>query len=105
MTSGGRESVRFTADVTTGPGGAMTYEGGTVTGELTVATSVLPSGRAKVVVRRRFGGGEWFTLAGSPFTVPPEGPEALHAVIVAALDAGHLADEEEDEEPDITAER
>lgn len=86
MTSG-RESVRFTADVTTGPAGAMTYEGGAVTGELTVVTRVLPGGRAEVTVRRRTADAPWLTLAGSPFTVPPEGPETLHAVIVAAIGA------------------
>ncbi len=73
--------------VVAGPGGAMTRDGGTLTGTLTVTTTPSPLGRsARVTVRRP--GGEEHDLAGSPFQVPPEGIEALHRIVVAAIGAG-----------------
>ncbi|MEU1628853.1 hypothetical protein ABZ746_26785 [Streptomyces sp. NPDC020096] len=83
----GGESARLVDEVTAGPSGAMTREGVTLTGTLTVVTTALPAKRAQVTVQE-VGATEWHTLAGSPFPVPPEGIEALHTIVVAAIGAG-----------------
>ncbi len=74
-------------EVVAGPGGAMTRQGGTLTGVLTVTTTPMPSGRAATVTVRRPGSDKEQQLAGSPFPVPPEGLEALHAIVVGAIGA------------------
>ncbi|MBY8888306.1 hypothetical protein K7472_26210 [Streptomyces sp. PTM05] len=86
-TSGARKAVRLVDEVTTGPAGAMTRDGRTITGDLTVVTAALRDGRAEVSARRA-GADEWHPLAGSPFPVPAEGIETLHAIVVAAIAAG-----------------
>jgi hypothetical protein len=83
----GGEPTRLVDEVTVGPSGAMTREGVILTGTVTVATTALPAKRAQVTLREA-GSTEWHTLAGSPFPVPPEGIEALHAIVVAAIGAG-----------------
>lgn len=77
---------RFQDEVTAGPGGAMTYEAGVITGRLVVATALAADGRAAVTVRRA-GTDRWYTVAGSPFPVPPDGLAMLHATVVAAIGA------------------
>ncbi|MDI5967641.1 hypothetical protein POF50_022020 [Streptomyces sp. SL13] len=74
-------------EVIAGPGGAMTRQGGTLTGAMTVTTVALPGGRAAQVSVRRAGDEIERPLAGSPFPIPPEGIEALHAIVVSAIGA------------------
>lgn len=73
-------------EVVAGPGGAMTRNGGTLTGPLTVSTTISRGGRARVTIRQA-GAEEWHALAGSPFPVPPEGIETLHALVVSSIGA------------------
>ena len=65
----------------------MTRDGGTLTGSLIVTTTSSPLGRSAHVSVRRSGDEEEYPLAGSPFQVPPEGIEALHRIVVAAIGA------------------
>lgn len=65
----------------------MTRAGGTLTGALTVTTVALPGGRAAQVTVGRVGEEDAQQLAGSPFPIPPEGIEALHAIVVSAIGA------------------
>jgi hypothetical protein len=81
------EPQRYEGEVKAGPGGAMTDEVGIITGELTVATSALPDGRASILVRYT-GAEEWYTLTGSPATVPPGGLSALHADVLTRIREG-----------------
>ncbi|MEU5471955.1 hypothetical protein [Streptomyces lydicus] len=78
---------RLKDDVTAGPGGAMTEEVGVVTGDLTIATSTLPDGRAAVAVQYT-GAEEWYTLTGSPSPLPPGGLAALHSEVVHRVRRG-----------------
>lgn len=78
---------RFESQVTAGPGGAITDEVGVITGDLTLRTTLLPDQRAAVVVQYT-GADEWYTLTGSPTTLPPDGLAALHASIVARIRQG-----------------
>ncbi len=72
-----------TTGVFTGPGGVLTSEAGTLTGELTVHTT-WESGQAHVAVQY-VGASEWYTLAGSP--VPCRTPEAGRSVHQSAVEA------------------
>ncbi|MEU3655311.1 hypothetical protein AB0E67_21355 [Streptomyces sp. NPDC032161] len=81
---------RLVDDVVAGPGGAMTDEVGVITGELTVATVPRPDGRADIAVQYTEAD-EWYTLAGSPVPLPPEGPEALHRDVLARIRHGGAA--------------
>ncbi|GED90857.1 hypothetical protein [Streptomyces sp. 6-11-2] len=71
------QQERLVDEVKAGPGGAMTDEVGVITGDLTVATSLLPDGRAGIAIQYT-DADEWYTLTGSPAPVPPEGMAALH---------------------------
>ncbi|MFI0786012.1 hypothetical protein ACH4Q6_10480 [Streptomyces lydicus] len=78
---------RLQDDVTAGPGGAMTEEVGVVTGDLTIATSARPDGRAAVAVQYT-GAEEWYTLTGSPSPLPPGGLAALHSEVLHRVRRG-----------------
>ncbi|WP_327356413.1 hypothetical protein [Streptomyces sp. NBC_01304] len=64
-------------EVIAGRGGAMTDEVGVITGDLTVATSLRPDGRADIAIQYT-GAEEWYTLTGSPEPVPSGTLAALH---------------------------
>ncbi|MGD6747146.1 hypothetical protein ACOKM3_35565 [Streptomyces sp. BH106] len=87
MSGGEKKAEALTGDVHAGPGGAMTDEVGVVTGDLTVATVPEAGGRARIAVQYT-GADEWYTLTGSPTTVPPEGLEALHAEVLRRVEQG-----------------
>ncbi|MFE7214519.1 hypothetical protein ACFU93_32160 [Streptomyces sp. NPDC057611] len=78
---------RLVDDVKAGPGGAMTDEVGVITGELTVATSLLPDGRVGIAIQYTEAD-EWYTLTGSPVPVPPEGLAALHEQVLERVQRG-----------------
>jgi hypothetical protein len=78
---------RLQSEVTAGRGGAMTDEVGVVTGDLTIATTPLPGGRATITVQYT-GAAEWYTLTGSPVPLPPGGLAALHADILERVRRG-----------------
>ncbi|MFI1801254.1 hypothetical protein ACH427_28460 [Streptomyces sp. NPDC020379] len=85
--TGGESGERYAGTVTAGPGGAMTDEVGVITGDVTVVTALRPDGRA--VVRIQYlGAEEWYTLAGSPAALPPDGLRALHDAVVEAVRHG-----------------
>lgn len=86
-TTGTPRTEPLVDDVVAGPGGAMTRAGGTLTGALTVTTTALQGGRAAQVTVVRTGAEDAQQLAGSPFPIPPEGIEALHAIVVSAIGA------------------
>jgi hypothetical protein len=73
--------------VRAGPGGAMTDEVGVITGDVTVATTALPGGRARIAIQYTQAD-EWYTLTGSPVALPPEGLAALHADAVGRVRRG-----------------
>ncbi|MFE2142291.1 hypothetical protein ACFXA3_11185 [Streptomyces sp. NPDC059456] len=76
-------------DVLAGPGGAMTDEVGVVTGPLTVRTTAVAGGLARIEVQYE-DAEEWYVLTGSP--VPHHGePAAVHAAALAAVRAGRAA--------------
>jgi hypothetical protein len=78
---------RFVEAVTAGPGGAMTDEVGVITGDLTIATSLLPDGRAAIAIQYT-DAEEWYTLTGSPVPLPPGGLTALHAQVLDLIRQG-----------------
>jgi hypothetical protein len=86
--SGASEQRTLETEVVAGPSGAMTRDGGTLTGRMTVTTTSSPLGRTAQVTVRPAGSETAHVLAGSPFQVPPEGIEALHAIVIAAIAAG-----------------
>ncbi|WP_405943273.1 hypothetical protein [Streptomyces sp. NBC_00932] len=61
----------------------MTDEVGVITGDLTVHTARLAS-----VTLQYTGAEEWYTLTGSPATVPDKGLDSFHAVVLAAVALG-----------------
>ncbi|MFI0818625.1 hypothetical protein ACH4TX_19285 [Streptomyces sp. NPDC021098] len=73
--------------VRAGSGGAMTDEVGVITGDLTIATRLLPDGHAGVAIQYT-DADEWYTLTGSPASVPPEGLAALHEQILERIRHG-----------------
>ncbi|KEG44392.1 hypothetical protein ACFY83_34735 [Streptomyces althioticus] len=82
------EVERLVDRVKAGPGGAMTDEVGVITGDLTVATSLQPDGRAGVAVQYT-DADEWYTLTGSPAPLPhPDGLRQLHDTVLKAIKAG-----------------
>ncbi|MFJ4192082.1 hypothetical protein [Kitasatospora sp. NPDC089509] len=71
-----------------GPGGVMTEEVGSVTGDLTVVTSVFPGNQVWVAVQYR-GADEWYTLTGTPAPLPDGCSLAeYHEHVLAAIRAG-----------------
>ncbi|MFE7763044.1 hypothetical protein [Streptomyces sp. NPDC057438] len=81
---------RLQSEVTAGRGGAMTDEVGVITGDLTIATSPLPDGRAQIAIQYT-GAEEWYTLTGSPAPLPPGGLAALHTDVVQRVRHGGAA--------------
>ncbi|MFD5752231.1 hypothetical protein [Streptomyces sp. NPDC127033] len=82
---------RYTGEVTTGPGGAMTDEVGVITGDLTLTTSTRPDGQADLRIQYT-GADEWYTLTGSPTPIPPDtGLQDLHARALEAVRHGGQA--------------
>ncbi|MEW2417260.1 hypothetical protein AB0953_26535 [Streptomyces sp. NPDC046866] len=76
--------------VLAGPGGAMTDEVGVITGPLTVRTTAVAGGLARIDVQYT-DAEEWYTLTGSP--VAHRGaPAAVHAAALAAVRAGRAAE-------------
>ncbi|MFI8100565.1 hypothetical protein [Streptomyces sp. NPDC086023] len=82
------ESTSWTTPgVFAGPGGVLTEDGGTLTGELTVHTE-WEQGRARVTVQYQ-DGGERYALAGSPIACPDPGvSRTVHQSAVEAVRAG-----------------
>lgn len=78
---------RLVDEVKSGPGGAMTDEVGVITGDLTIATSLLPVRRAGIRIQYT-DADEWYTLTGSPVPLPPGGLAALHRDILARVRRG-----------------
>ncbi|KAA6215005.1 hypothetical protein CP973_39040 [Streptomyces albofaciens JCM 4342] len=76
--------------VIAGSGGAMTVEVGVITGELTIATTDLRDGTARVTVQYS-GANEWYELEGSPARIPTTGIHNLHDAVLAAIRAGGAA--------------
>ncbi|MFJ8948802.1 hypothetical protein ACIRL3_24410 [Streptomyces sp. NPDC102384] len=87
MSGNDKKAETLTGDVHAGPGGAMTDEVGVVTGDLTVATVREAGDRARIAVQYT-GADEWYTLTGSPATVPPGGLAALHAEVLRSVERG-----------------
>ncbi|WUE50672.1 hypothetical protein OG545_47650 (plasmid) [Streptomyces europaeiscabiei] len=81
------EPERLVDTVKAGPGGAMTDDVGIVTGDLTVATTLQPHGRAVITVQYT-GADEWYHLTGSPAPLPPPGLTALHHEVLERIRAG-----------------
>ncbi|WP_408997316.1 hypothetical protein [Streptomyces europaeiscabiei] len=90
MTGSDSAPGRLVDAVTAGPGGAMTDEVGVITGDLTIATSPLPDGRAQIAIQYT-GAEEWYTLTGSPAPLPPGGLAALQADVVQRVRHGGAA--------------
>ena len=68
-------------------GGVMTDEVGAVTGELTLRTELGEDGTVRVLVQY-LGADEWYRVTDSPTSLPGDTTlEALHANLVAALEA------------------
>ncbi|GCB48602.1 hypothetical protein [Streptomyces sp. NL15-2K] len=66
----------------------MTDDVGIVTGDLTVATTLQPGGRAALTVQYT-GAEEWYHLTGSsPAPLSPAGLTALHREVLERLRAG-----------------
>ncbi|MFJ2722673.1 hypothetical protein [Streptomyces sp. NPDC087437] len=81
------QQERLVDEVKAGPGGAMTDEVGVITGDLTIATSLLPDGRASIAIQYTKAD-EWYTLTGSPTPMPPEGMAALHEQVLEQVRRG-----------------
>ncbi|GAA0819172.1 hypothetical protein ACFQVD_29900 [Streptosporangium amethystogenes subsp. fukuiense] len=77
---------RYRSEVTAGPGGVMTDEVGTVTGDLTVVTEVA-GGQAAVRVQYT-GAEEWYVATGSPLPVSAGRGEGIHEAVVAMIRHG-----------------
>ncbi|MEU6053153.1 hypothetical protein ABZ829_22310 [Streptomyces xanthochromogenes] len=77
--------------VVAGPGGAMTDEVGVITGDLTVRTTRQADHRVAVAVQYT-GADEWYTLTGSPITVPDGQLEDYHHRVLDAVEAGAEAE-------------
>jgi hypothetical protein len=90
MTGNDSTPGRLVDAVTAGPGGAMTDEVGVITGDLTIATSLRPDGRAHIAIQYT-GAEEWYTLTGSPAPLPPGGLAALHTNVVRRVQHGGTA--------------
>ncbi|WP_327732357.1 hypothetical protein OG250_42390 [Streptomyces sp. NBC_00487] len=68
----------------------MTDDVGVITGDLTIATSLRPDGRAQIAIQYT-GAEEWYTLTGSPAPLPPGGLAALHTDVVQRVRHGDAA--------------
>ncbi len=70
------------------PGGVMTDEVGTVTGDLTLLTELTEDGAVRVLVQY-VGAEEWYRVTDSPTSLP-EGAtlEQLHADLIRSMSGG-----------------
>ncbi|MBX6749688.1 MAG: hypothetical protein IRY85_08440 [Micromonosporaceae bacterium] len=67
------------------PGGVMTDEVGTVTGELTLRTELTADGAVQVLVQY-LGAAEWYRVTGAPTSLPPDTTlDALHERVLGEL--------------------
>ncbi|MGW8330261.1 hypothetical protein ACWGLE_20485 [Streptomyces sp. NPDC055897] len=73
--------------VVAGPGGAMTDDVGVITGHLTVRTTRRADHRVAITIQYT-GAAEWYTLTGSPATVPDGQLEDYHHRVLDAVEAG-----------------
>ncbi|WP_432199029.1 hypothetical protein [Streptomyces sp. bgisy027] len=78
---------QLVSEVKAGPGGAMTDEVGVITGDLTVATRLLPDGRVGIAIQYT-DADEWYTLTGSPVPLPADGWAALHERVLEQVGRG-----------------
>ncbi|MFJ6565560.1 hypothetical protein ACIQMV_38120 [Streptomyces sp. NPDC091412] len=69
------------------PGGAMTDEVGVITGDLTIASSLMPDGCADITIQYT-DADEWYTLTGSPVSLPAAGLAALHEHVLERVRHG-----------------
>lgn len=76
--------------VTAGPGGAMTNQVGVITGDLTIQTTRRANNLVHVAIQYT-GADEWYTLTGSPTTVPDGELEQYHERVRAAVEHGEGA--------------
>ncbi|MFM9812845.1 hypothetical protein ACKI16_30560 [Streptomyces scabiei] len=68
----------------------MTDDVGVITGDLTIATSLRPDGRAQIAIQYT-GAEEWYTLTGSPAPLPQSGLAALHTDVIRRVRHGGAA--------------
>lgn len=87
MNAHSSQPEQFVSEVKAGPGGAMTDEVGVITGDLTVATRLLPDGRAGIAIQYT-DADEWYTLTGSPVHLPVGGLAALHERVLERIRSG-----------------
>jgi hypothetical protein len=80
--------TRWESRFTPGPGGVMTDEVGTVTGDLSLRTEA--TGAGEVVLRVQYvGAEEWYTVTGGRYRLAdPERAEQLHQAAVELLAKG-----------------
>jgi hypothetical protein len=70
------------------PGGVMTDEVGTVTGDLTLLTELAEDGTVRVLVQY-VGAEEWYRVTDAPTSLPAGATlEALHAELIRSLSGG-----------------
>ncbi|MFJ5156401.1 hypothetical protein ACIQCF_33565 [Streptomyces sp. NPDC088353] len=81
------QQERLVDEVKAGPGGAMADEVGVISGDLTVATSLMPGGRASITIQYT-DADQWYTLTGSPVSLPPAGLTALHEQVLEQVRHG-----------------
>lgn len=74
-----------TTDFVAPPGGVMTDEVGTITGDLTLKTELTADGAVQVLVQY-LGAAEWYRVTGAPTSLPPDTTlDALHERILNEL--------------------
>ncbi|WP_331731115.1 hypothetical protein [Streptomyces phaeochromogenes] len=78
---------QLVSKVKAGPGGAMTDEVGVITGDLTIATRLLPDGHAGIAIQYT-DADEWYTLTGSLVPAPPQSLATLHEEILERVRHG-----------------
>lgn len=65
----------------------MTVDVGVIIGDLTITTTDLGDGHARVMVQYT-GAEEWYELEGSPLPIPVGGIDDLHRAVLDAVQAG-----------------
>jgi hypothetical protein len=79
--------MQLTSNFVAKPGGVMTDEVGTVTGELTLRTELADDDAVRVLVQY-LGADEWYRLTDAPTSLPSGTTlEAVHAALLARLAA------------------
>ncbi|GAB7188997.1 hypothetical protein ATKI12_8828 [Kitasatospora sp. Ki12] len=91
MSTPSAPTQRYEDRVTAGPGGVMTEEVGSITGDLTVVTTAFPDRQAWVAVQYT-GADEWYTLTGTPTPLTENTTLAgYHQRVLDAVRTGHEA--------------